>query len=292
MAKFRKIDTRIWTDSKFRDLSDDGKFVFFALLTHPNLTSVGAMRGTLGGLAEEIGWLPERLRKGFQEASSKGMVKHDGRAHLIVLPRFIRYNSPESPNVIRGWGQAYEQLPECPLKDELFHMIKEYTEAYTEGFRKAFAEAFRQPCPNPEPEPEPEQEQERDKEDISVKPISENSTGQFGLEPTTLPERIKPQDSDDFEMFWMAYPRRVAKGNARKAFRIAVKNAVPSVIIAGAERFARERRGQDPKFTPHPASWLNAGRWADDPQALPPTVGTNPMMRAIAKILEKKDDEE
>ena len=67
MAKYRKVDPRIWNDAKFRDLSDNGKLVFFFLLTHPNMTSLGAMRHTIPGLAAELGWDVEVFGKAFQE---------------------------------------------------------------------------------------------------------------------------------------------------------------------------------------------------------------------------------
>ena len=61
MARYRKVEVRIWNDEKFRRLSDDGKLLFFALLTHPNLTGIGAMKASRSGLAEELGWTPERV---------------------------------------------------------------------------------------------------------------------------------------------------------------------------------------------------------------------------------------
>jgi hypothetical protein len=57
MARYRKIDPRIWNDQKFRELSDDAKIVFFLLLTHPHMTALGAMRATVAGLAAELGWV-------------------------------------------------------------------------------------------------------------------------------------------------------------------------------------------------------------------------------------------
>src|ERR1700712_4610425 len=102
MARYRKVDSRIWNDAKFRELSDKGKLAFFMLLTHPSMTALGGMRTTISGLAEEIGWPPEAFREAFQEVSRKGMAKHDEKACLMVLPNFLRYNRPESPNVIRA----------------------------------------------------------------------------------------------------------------------------------------------------------------------------------------------
>jgi hypothetical protein len=36
-------------------------------------------------------------------------------------------------------------------------------------------------------------------------------------------------------------------------------------MLAGAKRYAGKRAGQDPKYTKHPATWLNAGCYADEP---------------------------
>lgn len=63
-----------------------------------------------------------------------------------------------------------------------------------------------------------------------------------------------------FDDFWKVYPRKVAKGAAAKAWRSAVKKADVEVIVKAAEKY---RWPDDPKFIPHPATWLNSERWAD-----------------------------
>jgi len=68
-----------------------------------------------------------------------------------------------------------------------------------------------------------------------------------------------------FDEFWKIYPRKVAKGGALKAWANAVKIAKPEQIIAGAKKYAKDP-ARDPKFTAHPATWLNAQRWLDEPQ--------------------------
>lgn len=81
-------------------------------------------------------------------------------------------------------------------------------------------------------------------------------------------------DPGSFEAFWAAYPRRSAKGAARKAWPKALRAAGgdPSVIVAGAERFARDPNRVD-TFTPHASTWLNAERWSDPP--LPAKAGVD-----------------
>ena len=34
---------------------------------------------------------------------------------MVFVPNFLKYNEPESPNVVAGWASAIEYLPECPL---------------------------------------------------------------------------------------------------------------------------------------------------------------------------------
>ncbi len=45
------------------------------------------------------------------------------------------------------------------------------------------------------------------------------------------------------------------------------KLATPADLLSGAMRYAAERSGQDPKYTKHPATWLNSGCWSDEPSA-------------------------
>jgi hypothetical protein len=70
---------------------------------------------------------------------------------------------------------------------------------------------------------------------------------------------------DAFEDFWRVYPRHVAKAAARKAFAKAVKVAGVEAVMAGARRFASDPNLPDPQFVPHPSTWLNQGRWEDEP---------------------------
>lgn len=154
MAKYRKIDPRIWNDAKFRELSDNGKLVFLFVLTHPYLTSLGCMRATLDGLAAELSWTPKAFREAFQEASTRGLLRADEAACFVSAPKFLRYNIPESPNVVRGWINAWDLIPECDAKSLLYKELKAFVEGFGEPFAKAFGEAFAKAMPNQEQEQE------------------------------------------------------------------------------------------------------------------------------------------
>jgi len=76
----------------------------------------------------------------------------------------------------------------------------------------------------------------------------------------------KDGDPQDFEVFWSAYPRKVAKGAARKAWAATSGKRPPvaeivSAVTAQAE--TEQWREAGGKFIPHPATWLRAERWGD-----------------------------
>jgi hypothetical protein len=75
-------------------------------------------------------------------------------------------------------------------------------------------------------------------------------------------------DDPDFTAFWKAYPRKIAKGHARKAWRGAVRGRriEPKLIILTAEQFrdAVKAARTEQRFIPHPATWLNGERYGDE----------------------------
>lgn len=138
MTHYRKIETRIWNDEKFSSLSNDAKLAFIFTLTHPNMTSLGAMRGTIEGLAAELDVFVEA----FQEVFAKGMLRTDPKAKLIHAPNFLKYNRPESPNVVIAWGKAYDMIPECDTKTNIYQCVKDLLKDFGKGYQDAFMKGF------------------------------------------------------------------------------------------------------------------------------------------------------
>ena len=103
------------------------------------------------------------------------------------------------------------------------------------------------------------------------------------LQPAAAPGKRHEQPAtapqSDFQAFWALFPKRRDKRAAERAWRAAIKNgANPADIIAGAERYAAERKNQDARYTKYPATWLNAGAWEDEPD---PQPQESEMMQAL-----------
>jgi hypothetical protein len=80
----------------------------------------------------------------------------------------------------------------------------------------------------------------------------------------SLSQTKAPDDDPAFDRFWTSYPRRVGKGQARRAFAHALRRTSLGAILAALERQHAAGVFRRQQFVPHPATWLNGERWLDD----------------------------
>ena len=99
--------------------------------------------------------------------------------------------------------------------------------------------------PNKEKEEDKEKDNDKDEEITAASP----------------PTRAK---SGDFDLFWQAYPKKVGKEAARKAFS-RVKAPLESLLTAiERQKCGNQWTTENGRFIPNPATWLNQGRWEDE----------------------------
>jgi hypothetical protein len=164
----------MWADRKFMSLSGlppCGQGLWVYLLTGPQtgiipgLFSAGRM-----AMAEMLGWEMEDFDRAFDEISENGMAKSDWKARLVWIPNAIFHNKPDNPSVVRAWRKAFDDLPECDLRDEAEAEIFGFLASLGESFFKAFKPASHasdgapQGVPHSAPQGAAQQEQEQEQE--------------------------------------------------------------------------------------------------------------------------------
>lgn len=98
----------------------------------------------------------------------------------------------------------------------------------------------------------------------------------------------------DFETFWKAWPKKVAKADARKAWaqtarvRPDLQTILKAITAAsGTEQWMRGN-GQ---FIPHAATWLRGERWEDEHEVRLPGVVNDKPWHETATGIEAKGAE-
>jgi hypothetical protein len=83
------------------------------------------------------------------------------------------------------------------------------------------------------------------------------------LPSKTSKDKDKDNSASPFELFWAAYPRKVGKQAAKKAFSkvsVPVKTLIDAV---NSQKNSEQWRRDNGQYIPNPATWLNQGRWDD-----------------------------
>lgn len=108
------------------------------------------------------------------------------------------------------------------------------------------------------------------------------------------PARRKSAKSDDpehpeFAEWWLQYPLKKARAEAAKRYSLIVSKgrATPADLLAGVMRYAAERSGQDPRYTKHPATWLNQGCWTDEAQPQQPDL-EHPLLAGVRHFINSR----
>ena len=132
LRRWSPVTRTLWTDERFRGLSSAGpcsQTLWLYLLTGPEqgvipglfVSGAGSLTDRLGALDDR--WTFEEVRRCIAEIRDAGMLKVSSRPALFWLPRAHKHRPPPNPNQVVGWRAAYEEMPECPLREEALATI-------------------------------------------------------------------------------------------------------------------------------------------------------------------------
>lgn len=281
MAGYRKIDPRIWYDAKFRALSQDGKMLFLCLLTHPDLTCVGAVPPPVPPrVAPLLGWSMRRTVRTLNSLFSC-RIGH-GFDGMVFFPQYVRYNAPTSPtHVAKAWVAALDRLPEGQGRAIVAANCLKFLESCSDAFKGAIPgatwgaikgatlSATKGPTLDATEGPEAEavmDKRREEKETPYMPPLAETSA-RSGT-PTGLPQRAHTRSrahlEETFKTFWNLYPRKTDRKLALRAWcnlnngdREAALEALPQHVAWW------KQNGTPPSKIKHASGWLNGRRWED-----------------------------
>lgn len=173
MARYKKIDVRIWNDAKFNALSSDAQLIFLYLLTSPQTTMLGAVPVDKHTVSRILKFDDIRYGIGYKQLSQYGMLEYD-EAGIFWIKNFLKYNPPENPKVVISYASLLDLFPECPLLIKIAKSVLRACEArgdsYVNALHPEFKKLAKYDMSNgmsygiayPMPYQEQEQEQEQD----------------------------------------------------------------------------------------------------------------------------------
>lgn len=107
-------------------------------------------------------------------------------------------------------------------------------------------------------------------------------------------QSIHGDKMQDFDRFWQLYPKKVAKADARKAWKQteSIRPDLETIIkaIQAACKTEQWMRGGG-QFIPYPATWIRGERWDDVHEVVIPDVVNEKLWHETASGIELKGQE-
>ena len=280
MRSYGIIHTSFYTSETTRRLSDRAFRLAVYLISGPHTSMIGCFYLPGGYVCEDLGWSSETLSEGFRELLAKGFVTRDERLNWVFIRNFLKWNGPENPNQAKGMVKAFERVPDAfAAKSELAKRLNEQLAK----FPGCKVEPFGNPC---ETVPEGYRNTESESETYTPLPPKGGSVGSSSTKPTkTKKTKADPEADPRFAEFWAAWPKKVAKPTAARAF--AKVDPSPELLAKILAAVAAQRRTEkwlkdSGEYIPHPSSWLNQRRWEDEV-----TANVSPKPEPEAATLQK-----
>ena len=100
---------------------------------------------------------------------------------------------------------------------------------------------------------------------------SQHNDTEKEIQRKSAPAKTSKTDANEieerFKKFWAAYPKKVGKEIAHRAFlKLKPTDDDLNVWLQAIEAHKQSRQWRDPQYIPYPATWLNQKRWEDAPE--------------------------
>jgi len=171
VSRYQKIHSQIWHDEKFIELSNDGRILFFYILTSPHNNSLGLYILPVQYALADLGWDRKRLDKPFKELIAKGFILYDDKVRLICIKNHLKHNMIENENQAKSAVKILASLPKSSLYLDILELLRK-------PFHKPLLELLREQYAKPE---------EKEKEVSGTETGTGTGTEVKGGKPPKLP---------------------------------------------------------------------------------------------------------
>ena len=253
------FNSSTWLDSWFRKLPPNAKLLFIYFWTNDHKNVIGIYPIDLEVVAFETGLSLRQIQEYLPLLHPK--VQYDAQTQTVWVQNYVRHQFMRTGNLSPQIKSAIEKALGGLRSDPFMESFLKHYASWDFRGNNQFA-SERHETPNPTlwrgyPYPpgggkgggEGSEEEEK-----------ERGAGKEGEEGD---ESAQP----NFDTFWSAYPRKVAKERARKVWnRIKPTLKLTHQILNAVEtaKTSEEWLKEGGRYIPYPASYLNGRRWEDE----------------------------
>jgi hypothetical protein len=272
-----RIQTAIWLDDDFLDLTPEAQHLYLVVTTQMSLNFCGVTAWHPGRISQLAhGWTVAKVESAAAELSTGLYLVIDEVTGEVLVRSFIRNDGLlASPNIAKAMFRKFSEIGSRAIRGVVVHELNRLhdEEPLLKGWdscRELLSKRATDPRVLPlfNPSQAPNETLPQTLPETLSNPNGNPSDAPYSLLPTPYsPTPYSPPKSGypaDFEKLWNLYPAKRDKKAAYKAYQKAAKEVEYETLAAGVVRY-RDDPNREAKFTKHFGTWLNAGSWDDEP---------------------------
>jgi hypothetical protein len=134
MAEYRLIQTRIWVDAWFLELSLEGKLLFVYLFTNQRASVCGLYELPMRVMAFDTGMDLNSIKKYLDIFSKTDKAYYDFTTSVIWVVNMPKYQGTTSPKLLPRIMADVKAVPGCELKTKFLQKYPIYTVSIPYGY--------------------------------------------------------------------------------------------------------------------------------------------------------------
>jgi hypothetical protein len=263
MREYGQIQSSFWQSKDAEALDDRGKLLMAYLLTGPHTNGVGCFSLPNAYVAEDFGWDSETVSETLSKLSRNGLAYRFDK--VVLIPKFLLWNRIANSNVAKARFTEWSALPSGMSKTFAARAMLQFSDFWMEPSRnlletvcQTVTDTLLVTWQNQNPiQPEPILSRS------DPIPFVRNEEKAVKLNAV---KSAKAELIGSFEPVWSAYPRKVGKAAALKAWeKLKPDSKLVAIILAAIDEQAASLKWRlEPQFIPHCSTWLNGQRWLDE----------------------------
>lgn len=249
--RIRTTKPEFWKSQDIADLSREDRLLFMGLWSYVDDNGVGIddhrlITADLFPLDEDQNGTREYVREGLATLSRGLLISR----YTVAGKSYIYINTWERHQRVDKPNKPRYPLPPTEVPHPTSEDVPE--DLFSASVSGGSLDASATPSPSGT-----EEQRNRGEEKDTLASLTDISS-----------RRPKPPDPmERFAEFYAAYPRHVDRRRAEKAWLAAIRRKIdPQCMISAAQTYARAKKNTEAKYVKHPATWLNAGSYDDEPE--------------------------
>ncbi|HWT25843.1 MAG TPA: hypothetical protein VN213_20225 [Solirubrobacteraceae bacterium] len=130
-----RVSPRYWSGAR-RGWNDREKLLGLYLLTCAHRNTEGLYHLPKGYIATDLGWTPRQVDETIARVTADGLALYDPDAEVVLLPKALKRQRPNTPLQIRGAVRRLALVPDSPLWEAFLEACDQFAPRLANAIRE------------------------------------------------------------------------------------------------------------------------------------------------------------